>query len=127
VEGKKTNAKPIISGNYQLDGSAWTMNGELLTNDGTLDHRFAIFSTPGNAVIYINNVRAREACTITKEKTGLMAISVDPFTSTSRKATGRRDSGITLYFPNALNSIDSITTDGTTLSVPSVSSAFSVA
>ena len=126
VEGKKTNAKPVISGNYQLDGSAWTMNGELLTNDGTLDHRFAIFSTPGNAVILINNVRAREACTITKEKTGLMAISVDPFTSTSRKATGRRDSGIRLYFPNASNSIDSITTDGTTLSVPSVSSAFSV-
>jgi len=105
VEGKKTNAKPVIPGNYLLEGTAWTMNGELNTNDSTLNHRFAIFSTPGNAVLYIDNVRANETCTIHQEKSGLMAISVDPFTSTSR----------TLYYPDTSHVIDSINTNGTKL------------
>jgi hypothetical protein len=60
------------------------MNGELQTNDGALNHRFAIFSTPGNAVVYIDNVRAKDTCTITAERGGLMAVSVDESTSTTR-------------------------------------------
>ena len=60
------------------------MNGEIDTNDGTLNNRFAIYSTPGNAVIYIDNVRAKQPCTITAEKGGLMAISVDEMTKTTR-------------------------------------------
>ena len=51
VQGKKTNATPVVSGIYDLKGDAWTMNGELNTNDGALNNRFAIFSTPGNAVM----------------------------------------------------------------------------
>ena len=90
VQGKKTNATPVVSGIYQLDGEAWVMNGELQTNDAALNHRFAIYSTPGNAVLYLDNVRANTDCTITCEKSGLMAISVDEFTATSR----------TLYCPD---------------------------
>ena len=90
VEGKKTNATPVVSGIYELNGDAWTMNGELNTNDGTLNNRFAIYSTPGNAVIYIDYVRANNNATITKEKGGLMAISVDELTKTKR----------TLYYPD---------------------------
>ncbi|MBR6320790.1 MAG: hypothetical protein IKR50_10215 [Prevotella sp.] len=90
VAGKKTNATPVVSGSYQLDGNAWVMNGELQTNEGTLNHRFAIYSTPGNAVIYLDNVRANTACTITAEKGGLMAISVDELTKPVR----------TLYYPD---------------------------
>lgn len=84
VEGRKTNAQPVGSANYQLHGNSFVMNGELQTNDGALNHRFAIYSTPGNAVIYIDYVRANETCTITAERGGLMAISVDEFTKTSR-------------------------------------------
>lgn len=84
VSGKGTNATPVVKGNYHLRGNAWTMNGELNTNDATLNNRFAICSTPGNAVIYIDYVRARAAGTITKEQGGLMAISVDEFTRTTR-------------------------------------------
>ena len=60
------------------------MNGELDTNEGALNNRFAIYSTPGNAVIYIDNVRSKIPCTITAERGGLMAISVDEMTKTSR-------------------------------------------
>ena len=89
VEGRKTNAVPVT---FSLgDGSvtpntanAWVMNGELQTNDAALNNRFAIYSTPGNAVIYIDYVRANDDAVITAEKGGLMAISVDEMTKTSR-------------------------------------------
>ena len=84
VSGKGTNATPVVSGYYQLNGNAYTMNGELDTNDATLNNRFALYSTPGNAVIYIDDVRAKQAATISAEKGGLMAISVDELTKTKR-------------------------------------------
>ena len=84
VQGKGTNATPVVSGIYDLRGNSYVMNGELNTNDGALNNRFAIYSTPGNAVIYIDYVRANQDVTITAEKGGLMAISVDELTKTKR-------------------------------------------
>ncbi len=84
VNGKATNATPAVSGIYDLRGNSYTMNGELKTNDGTLDNRFAIYSTPGNAVIYTDYVCANAAATITKEQGGLMAISTDELTRGKR-------------------------------------------
>ena len=84
VEGKKTDAVPVVSGRYRLQGEAFVMNGELQTNDGTLNHRFALYSTPGNAVVLMDYVRANEAVTILKEKGAPMAVSVDIFTATMR-------------------------------------------
>ena len=95
VSGKGSNATPIVSGVYQLKGNSFVMNGELNTNDAALNNRFAIYSTPGNAVIYLDYVRANAAATITAEKGGLMAISVDEMTKLSR----------TLYY----NNVDNIT------------------
>ena len=90
VQGKATNATPVVSGIYDLRGNSYVMNGELNTNDASLNHRFAIYSTPGNAVIYLDNVSARQNVTINKEKGGLMAISMDELTKTRR----------TLYYPD---------------------------
>ena len=84
VQGKGTNATPVTSGIYDLKGNSYVMNGELNTNDATLNNRFAIYSTPGNAVIYIDYVRANQDATITAEKGGLLAISVDELTKTKR-------------------------------------------
>lgn len=84
VQGKGTNATPVVSGIYDLKGNSYVMNGELNTNDATLNNRFAIYSTPGNAVIYIDYVRANQDATITAEKGGLLAISVDELTKTKR-------------------------------------------
>lgn len=84
VKGKRTDAKPVGEARYQLTGNAFVMQGELNTNEGALNHKFAIYATPGNAVIYVDRVTANEDCTITAEKGGLMAISVDEMTRTSR-------------------------------------------
>ena len=54
VEGRRTDAVPVVSGVYALKGNSYTMNGELNTNEGTLNNRFAISSTAGNAVIYLD-------------------------------------------------------------------------
>jgi hypothetical protein len=80
VEGRRTNAVPVVSGNYQLDGAGWAMNGELLTNDSTLDHRFAIYATPGNAILYVDQVRALADVTLKREQGALLAISTDSLT-----------------------------------------------
>ncbi|MDO5482808.1 MAG: hypothetical protein Q4F47_07215 [Bacteroidaceae bacterium] len=104
VAGKRTNASPVVSGNYQLKGNSYVMNGELNTNENTLNHRFSIYSTPGNAIIYLDHVKANAAATITAEKGGLLAISTDEFTKLTR----------TLYY-NKDQQIAHTTHDGTTL------------
>jgi len=93
VSGKSTSASPIISGTYQLKGNSYVMNGELSCNDGTLDNRFAIYSTPNNAIIYLDYVTANSDVTITAEKGGLLAISTDELMKTKR----------TLYFDRYAN------------------------
>ena len=84
VNGKGTNATPVVSGVYDLRGNSYTMNGELNTNDAALNNRFALYSTPGNAVIYLDYVRGNTSGTITREQGGLMAISVDPMMKEKR-------------------------------------------
>lgn len=95
VSGKGTNATPVVSGVYQLMGNAFVMNGELNTNDAALNNRFAIYSTPGNAVIYLDEVKANAACTITAEKGGLTAISTDEMTKPVRTLYYNSNGGIT--------------------------------
>lgn len=84
VEKRRTNAVPARPATYQFDGNAYVINGELLTNDSALTHRFAIYSTPGKALAYIDYVTANADCTIKKEKGGLLAISTDALTSLER-------------------------------------------
>lgn len=110
VSGKGTNAAPVVKGIYELKGNGYVMNGELNTNDNTLNNRFAIYSTPGNAIIYLDYVTANSAATISAEKGGLLAISTDELMKTQR----------TLYYsePTAGNgetaSIKHKQTDGST-------------
>ncbi|MBR0036017.1 MAG: hypothetical protein IJP70_00085 [Bacteroidales bacterium] len=104
VSGKGTNATPVVNGIYQLDGNSYVMNGELNTNDASLNNRFALYSTPQNAILYLDYVTANADVTITAEKGGLLAISTDELTKLKR----------TLYFSDG----DSIThrqSDGSSL------------
>ncbi len=108
VQGKRTDAVPVTSGRYMLQGNGYVMNGELLTNEGTLNHRFAFYSTPGNAVVYLDDVVAENDATIITEKGGLLAISVDELTRTKR----------TLYYEDNTNKGNALTntcTDGSSL------------
>lgn len=101
VQDKRTNATPVVKGNYLFEGNSYVMNGELNTNDGTLNHRFVLYSTPQNALIYLDYVTANAPVTITAAKGGLLAISTDELMATSR----------TLYYKGATNDKQQ-TTDG---------------
>lgn len=104
VSGKSADATPVVSGIYQLEGNSYVMNGELNTNGSSLNNRFAIYSTPSRALIYLDYVTANSACTITAEKGGLLAISTDELTKLSR----------TLYY-NKSGEIAHKQTDGSSL------------
>ena len=95
VSGKGTNATPVVSGIYQLKGNGYVMNGELNTNDNTLNNRFALYSTPQNALIYLDYVTANAAATITAEKGGLLAISTDELMKTMRTLYYNKGEGMT--------------------------------
>jgi hypothetical protein len=84
VEGRRTNAEPAEPPVILLNGNEWTLQGHLLCNDATIDLRFTLHSTDGNALVYTDTVRAREDLTIRCEKGGLTAISEDESTSQHR-------------------------------------------
>ncbi len=104
VSGQSTNATPVVSGIYELRGDGYTMNGEVQTNGNKLDNRFAIYSTPGNAIIYLDYVTGLGNGTITSEQGGLLAISTDEMTKLRR----------TLYYADG-DDIAHQQLDGTTL------------
>lgn len=79
VRDRETNAFPIVSGDYELDGNSFVMTGALACNDSTLRRDFALWSTPGNALIYIDYVTAMRDAEVLEDATGLLAVSVDPF------------------------------------------------
>lgn len=107
VSGKNADATPVVSGIYETGKNHFVMNGELNTNGGTLNNRFVIYATPGNAVIYLDYVTANSDATISKEKGGLMAISTDPFMKEKR----------TLYYEG--NDKGNISTGKTFVNMPS--------
>lgn len=84
VKDKHTNAILATKATVTTQGESYTLNGENTTNDGALNHRYSIFSTPGNAVFYLDDVMTNYPCTIQKEEGGVMAISADDFTSVQR-------------------------------------------
>ena len=84
VKGKRTNARTAMKGEFCFDGDGYIMNGELITNDSALSNRFSLYSTPRNAFIYLDYVKANDSCQITREKGGLLAISIDEFTKKKR-------------------------------------------
>ena len=122
VSGKGTNATPVISGVYDLQDNAFTMNGRINTNDATLENSFVLAATPGNALVYMNNVRGLQSGTVTGRRGGLLAITTDPFTRPQRTlyhAAGRvqTDGVKTVQFEspwaNIDNSIGVVTLQGT--------------
>ncbi|MCM1451078.1 MAG: hypothetical protein NC102_02370 [Clostridium sp.] len=70
---------------FELRGDAYTASGTLLCDNKTLRHDFAIYSTPGNAVMYLYRVTALREATLKNEFGGLLAISVDPWLKESRE------------------------------------------
>lgn len=84
VAGTKPNARPAGSPTFELQGDSYVMHGALNENDSALNRRFVLWSTPGNAVVYIDDVRANTDARITGERGGLLALSTDEFTRIHR-------------------------------------------
>lgn len=111
VNGKSTNANAVINGIYQLKGNSYTMNGKLLANDNSLENNFTLYSTPGNAFVYMDYVVGKAEGTITGEFGGLVAISTDPFTKEQRtlyhaKGRSQTDGSEMKEFPSSWVNID---------------------
>ena len=84
VAGKNTTATPTVRGNYAMFPNAYTMNGQLSMCGASLDQRFVLYSTSGNAVIYLYDLYGLSSGTMTIEGGGLMGVSTDPFTNQTR-------------------------------------------
>ena len=84
VEGKKTDAIDVKHAIAYSDSNSYIVYGTLETNERTLRNRYMLFATGNNLVLYFDMTRTTRECTITKERGGLLAISTDPFTKTTR-------------------------------------------
>ena len=84
VEGKKTDAVDVKHAIAYSDSNSYIVYGTLETNERTLRNRYMLFATGNNLVLYFDMTRTTRECTITKERGGLLAISTDPFTKTTR-------------------------------------------
>ena len=122
VSGKGTNATPVVSGIYDLDGNAFTMNGRLNTNDATLENSFVLAATRGNAIVYMNHVKGLQSGTIEGRRGGLLAITTDEFTRPQRtfyyadgrtQADGKKLVQFSGSWANIDNSIGVVTVGGT--------------
>lgn len=85
VRGKNNNAVLAGSPFFALNGNEFVTGATLLTNDASLENQFALYATPGNAVLYADRTTTLDSCvTITGERGLVAAISVDAFTSPVR-------------------------------------------
>ena len=94
VDKRKTDAVPVGEGTVYIpvDGKGWKYRGELLTNDSSLLHKFNIVSSVNNTIVFTDSITALRDVEVTGDFTGLLAISMDPFTATSRHFTTEDDS-----------------------------------
>lgn len=84
LDSCRTNAAADGECRFALRGDAYAAQGSLLCDDKSLRHDFAIYSTPGNAVMYLYRVTALKPSTLKHECGGVLAISVDPWLKDSR-------------------------------------------
>jgi len=84
VEGHRVNARVSRQDDFDVNGSEWTASGILIENDSTLERRFTLHATRDGRLVYTDEVRALSDVNILKDKTGLIAISTDDFTTTAR-------------------------------------------
>ena len=84
VEGRRTDAADKWHKAETFTGNMYMIQGRLDTNGGALANNYCMLVTWDNVIIYFDIVRALEDATITKERGGLLAISTDPFTRTTR-------------------------------------------
>ena len=78
----KADYSSSINGRYAMFPDAYAMNGKVTFN--SIPQSFCLYSTSGNAVIMVDALKANSPATVSSEQGGMMGISVDEFTKTSR-------------------------------------------
>ena len=80
----KADNTASVKGNYSLYPDGYAMSGVIQANGGSIPRAFTLYSTPGNAVILIDALKANSATSVSSEQVGMMGISADPFTKEKR-------------------------------------------
>lgn len=78
----KADYSVSVPGRYAMYPDAYAMNGVVSVSN--IPQAFCLYATSGNAVILIDALKANSATTVSSEQGGMMGISVDEFTNTSR-------------------------------------------
>jgi hypothetical protein len=85
VEGRHTNARLVGEPLVSVDGPYFTIKAKTAENDSTLIRHFTI-TTTADGLEYSDTVEVIDPeAKITADRTGLLAVSDDPFTSTDRQ------------------------------------------
>jgi hypothetical protein len=63
---------------------SWTASGTMKATSGHIPYGFNVIATDNNAVIVIDALKAKMPTSVSAERGGTLAISVDPFTRTER-------------------------------------------
>lgn len=87
ASGKNNNAA-LVSTSYAMYPNCYSTNGILSVNDGNMKQYIAYYSTPGNAVIYLDEVVGAVSGTVTGERGLLQGVTTDVFTKQNRKVYG---------------------------------------
>jgi hypothetical protein len=75
----KPNARLVGEPEIRLYGNYFAVEAQLLENDSSLQRHFTLLSTP-KGLVYEDTVKILKPVIIDKDKTGMLAISNDPFT-----------------------------------------------
>ena len=87
VKGKEQTSSVARNPYFMTEGNSFVTGSSILTNDNSLETSFAIYATPGNAVLYLDRTKAAENLTVTGERGLVAGISMDEFTSLRRTVT----------------------------------------
>ncbi|VBB48369.1 exported hypothetical protein [uncultured Paludibacter sp.] len=99
ISGKSRNAS-FVASTYTMSPKSFSTTGKLNIDDSSATQYISYYSTPGNAVIYIDEHVGNTSGSVTKEGGLLMGITTDILTKLKR----------TLYYDGGF-----VTSDGTTL------------
>ncbi|MFV0472417.1 MAG: LamG-like jellyroll fold domain-containing protein [Paludibacteraceae bacterium] len=99
ISGKTRNAS-FVESTYAMSPKSFSTTGKLTIDDNVASQYITFYSTPGNAVIYMDEQVANTSGSITKEGGLMLGITTDILTKLKR----------TLYYEGG-----SATSDGTTL------------
>jgi hypothetical protein len=101
----KPNARLLGQPKIRLYGNYFSAEAQLLENDSSLLRHFTLLSTP-KGLLYNDTVKVLRPVTIDKDKTGMLAISNDPFAGLWRSEYSQKVIGKDKAFVKSLLNVE---------------------